>query len=189
MFSFQDQFSAATKSNLQAQLDLINTLTAKAFEGVEKIVELNLSATRASLEEATVVARQLASAKDPQEALSLASAQAQPGAEKAAAYGRHLATIVSTTQAEFTKAAEAQIAENTRKVSALIDELSKNAPPGSEQAVSLLKAALSNANAGYEQLTKNSKQAVEALEANLSNATRQFTAAAEKATGATRAKK
>lgn len=38
MFSYQDQFSAATKANLQAHLDLINNLTAKAFEGVEKIV-------------------------------------------------------------------------------------------------------------------------------------------------------
>lgn len=189
MFSYQDQLSAATKSNLQSQLDLINTLTATAFAGVEKIVELNLSATRASLEEATAAAKQLASAKDPQELLALAAAQAQPGAEKATAYGRHLASIVSSTQAEFTKAAEAQIADTSRKLSGLIDELSKNAPPGSEQAVSLLKATISNANAAYEQLSKNSKQAVETLEANLSNATKQFTAAAEKATAATRTKK
>ncbi|MBS4679922.1 phasin family protein, partial [Klebsiella pneumoniae] len=74
MFSYQDQFSAATKANLQAHLDLINSLTAKAFEGVEKIVELNLSATKATLEEATAAAKQLASAKDPQELLALAAA-------------------------------------------------------------------------------------------------------------------
>ncbi|MBB5393857.1 MULTISPECIES: TIGR01841 family phasin [unclassified Herbaspirillum] len=189
MFSYQDQFSAATKSNLQAQLDLINTLTAKAFEGVEKIVELNLSATKASLEESAAAAKQLAAAKDPQELLALAAAQAQPGAEKAAAYGRHLAGIVSATQAEFTKAAEAQVAETSRKVGALIDEISKNAPPGSEQAISLLKATLSNANAGYEQLTKSTKQAVETLEANLSNAAKQFTAVAEKTAATTRSKK
>jgi phasin family protein len=95
---------------------------------VEKIVELNLSATKATLEEATAAAKQLAAAKDPQELLSLAAAQAQPGAEKATAYSRHLAGIVSSTQAEFTKAAEAQISETSRKLSALIDEISKNAP-------------------------------------------------------------
>ena len=189
MFSYQDQFSAATKVNLQAHLDLINNLTAKAFEGVEKIVELNLSATKATLEEATAAAKQLAAAKDPQELLSLAAAQAQPGAEKATAYSRHLAGIVSSTQAEFTKAAEAQISETSRKLSALIDEISKNAPPGSEQAVSILKATLTNANAAYEQLSKNSKQAVETLEANLANATKQFTAAAEKTVASARAKK
>ncbi|MFX7507079.1 TIGR01841 family phasin, partial [Acinetobacter baumannii] len=83
--------------------------------------ELNLSATKATLEEATAAAKQLAAAKDPQELLSLAAAQAQPGAEKATAYSRHLAGIVSSTQAEFTKAAEAQISETSRKLSALID--------------------------------------------------------------------
>ncbi|MFL9927099.1 phasin family protein [Herbaspirillum lusitanum] len=187
MFSYQDQFSAATKSHFQAQLDLINTLTTKAFEGVEKIVELNLSATKASLEESSAAFKQLAGAKDPQEALSLSAAQAQPNAEKVAAYGRHLAGIVSGTQAEFTKAAEAQIADTSRKLSALVDEVSKNAPPGTENMVSLLKATISNANAGYEQLSKSTKQAVETLEANLNNAAKQFTQAAEKTTG--RAKK
>ena len=132
MFSYQDQFSAATKTHFQAQLDLINTLTTKAFEGVEKIIELNLSAAKASLEESTAAAQQFAAAKDPQELLSLAAAQAQPTAEKAAAYGRHLAGIVSATQAELTKAAEAQVAETSRKVTALVEEISKNAPAGSE---------------------------------------------------------
>lgn len=187
MFSYQDQFSAATKNHFQAQLDLINTLTTKAFEGVEKIIELNLSAAKASLEESSATAQQFATAKDPQELLALVAAQAQPTAEKAAAYGRHLAGIVSATQAELTKAAEAQVADTSRKVTALVEEISKNAPAGSENAVALLKSAIGNANAGYEQLTKTTKQAVETLEANLSNAAKQFTQAAEKTT--TRAKK
>jgi len=187
MFSYQDQFSAATKTHFQAQLELISTLTAKTFEGVEKLIELNLSATKASLEESVATAKQFATIKDPQELLALATAQAQPTAEKAAAYGRHLASIVSSTQAELTKAAEAQVAETSRKVSALVEEISKNAPAGSENAVALLKSAIGNANAGYEQLTKNTKQAVETLEGHLSNAAKQFTQAAEKTTA--RAKK
>jgi len=183
MFSYQDQFSAATKTHFQAQLDLINTITTKTFEGLEKIVELNLSAAKASLEESAATAQQFASIKDPQELLALAQAQAQPTAEKAAAYGRHLASIVSATQAELTKATEAQVAETSRKVSALVEEISKNAPAGSENAVALLKSAIGNANASYEQLTKNTKQAVETLEGHLSNAAKQFTQVAEKSAG------
>ena len=99
----------------------------------------------------------------------------------------HLATIASTTQAEFTRAAEAQIAETNRKVLALVDEVSKNAPAGSEQMVAMMRSALGNANAGYEQLTKTTKQAVEALEGNLNNAVSQMTQVAEKSAG--RAKK
>jgi phasin family protein len=187
MFSLPEEFSAATKSHFEAQLAMITALTNKAFESVEKIVDLNMNVVKASLEESTVAAKQLMAAKDPQEFMALSSQQAQPGAEKAMAYGRHLASIASTTQAEFTKAAEAQIAETNRKVLALVDEVSKNAPAGSEQMVAMMKSALGNANAGYEQLTKTTKQAVEALEGNLTNAVAQMTQAAEKTTA--RAKK
>jgi phasin family protein len=186
MFSFQDQFSAATKAHFDAQLELITTLTAKAFEGVEKVIDLNISATKASMEELAATGKQFSGVKDPQEFTTLAASQAQPNADKAVAYSRHLASILSSTQSEFTKAAEAQIAETSRKVSTLIDEVSKNAPPGSENAIAMLKSVVGNANAGYEQLTKSTKQAVETLETNLNTAAKQFTQAAEKTTRATK---
>jgi phasin family protein len=148
---------------------------------VEKFVDLNLTAAKASLEESSATTKQLLSAKDPQEFFSLATAQAQPNAEKTIAYGRHLASIASSTSAEFSKAAETQIAETNRKVISLVEEVSKNAPAGSENAVALLKSAIGNANAGYEQFTKTAKQAVESIESNLSSAVNQFTTATAKA--------
>ena len=180
MFSLPEEFSAATKSHFEAQLAMITALTNKAFESVEKIVDLNMNAVKASLEESTATAQRLMAVKDPQALMALSTAQAQPTAEKALAYSRHLAGIASSTQAEFTKAAEAQIAETNRKVLALVEEVSKNAPAGSEQMVAMMKSAIGNANAGYEQLTKTTKQAVEAMEGNLNNAVAQFSQAAEK---------
>ncbi|MFX4377395.1 TIGR01841 family phasin, partial [Acinetobacter baumannii] len=81
-------------------------------------------------------------AKDPQEFFTLTSSHAQPTLEKSVAYSRHLSGIFSSTQAELTKAAEAQIAEVNRKVVAMIDEVAKNAPAGSEQAISMFKSAI-----------------------------------------------
>ena len=184
MFAVPEQFSAASKANLEAQLSMFSALTNKAFEGVEKMIDLNLNVAKASLEESNAAAKQFLAVKDPQEWLSLAASQAQPNAEKALAYGRHLATIASTVQAEFNKAAEAQIAETSRKVLELVEEVSKNAPAGSENAVALLKSAIGNANAGYEQLTKTTKQAVDAIETNLNNAVSQFGQVVPKATRA-----
>lgn len=181
MFAIPEQFSAASKANLEAQLALFAALTNKTFESVEKVVDLNLNVAKSSLEESNAAAKQLLTVKDPQEWLSLAAAQAQPNAEKALAYGRHLASIASGVQAEFGKAAEAQIAETSRKVLELVEEVTKNAPAGSENAVALLKSAIGNANAGYEQLTKTTKQAVEALETNLNTAVSQFSQPAPKA--------
>lgn len=180
MFAIPEQFSSATKANLEAQFALFSSLTNKAFESVEKIVELNLTAAKATLEESSASAKQLLSAKDPQEFFALTAAQAQPSTEKALAYSRNLAAITTGVQAEFTKAAETQIAETNRKVISLVDEVSKNAPAGSENAVAFLKSAIGNANAGYEQFSKTSKQAVESIESNVTAAVNQFKQAAEK---------
>ena len=180
MFAIPEQFSNATKASFESQFAIFSSLTAKAFEGVEKLVELNITAAKASLEESSNATRQLLAAKDPQEFFSLTAAQMQPSAEKAMAYSRQVAAISAGTQAEFTKAAETQMAETNRKVITLVDEVSKNAPAGSENVVAAFKASLGNANAGYEQMTKSTKQAVQAIETNVNAAVTQFTQAAQK---------
>ena len=182
MFAIPEQFSNATKANLETQFALFSSLTTKTFESVEKLVDLNISTARASLESSSNVARQLLSAKDPQEFFSVTASQAQPTAENALAYSRQLASIATSTGAEFSKAAEGQIVEANRKVISLVDEVSKNAPAGSESYVAAVKTAISNANAGYEQFSKTTKQAVEAIETNLNAAVSQFSATARKAT-------
>jgi len=178
MFAIPEQFSAASKANFEAQVALLTALYNKVFEGIEKVVDLNLNVVKASLEESNAAARQILAAKDLQEVFSLTAAQVQPNAEKALAYGRHLASIASLTQSEFTKAAEEQIAEANRKVVALIDEVTKNSPAGSETVVAFVKSTIGNANAGFEQLTKSTKQAVDVFE---HTAVIQFTQATTKA--------
>lgn len=189
MFTVPEQFSTATKANIDAQIALMTSLTGKAFEGIEKFVELNMTVARTSFEETTAAAKQLLGAKDAQEFFTLSSAHTQPNAEKAIAYGRHLANIASSTQAEFTQAAETQIAETNRKVLALIEEVTKNAPAGSHNVVEMFKTAMSTANASYDQLTKTTKQAVDAMEANFNNAVSQVSQATAKATPKAAAKK
>jgi phasin family protein len=178
MFSIPEQFSVTTKSSFETQLALLSALAGKTFEGVEKIIDLNLNVAKTSLEETNAAAKQLLAAKDPQEWLSLTAANAQPHAEKALAYGRHLATIATDVQAEFTRAAETQISETSRKVLELVEQVTKNAPAGSENAIAFLKSAIGNASAGYEQFSKASKQAVGTLEANLNTAVSQFSSPA-----------
>jgi phasin family protein len=180
MFTTPEQFSAAAKSNFEAQIAALNDLTAHAFDSVTKIVDLNLNTAKASFEETSATAKKLLAAKDPQEFFSLASVQ--PGADKAIAYGRTLAGIASSAQAEFTKAAEAHITENSRKAVELVDSLSKNAPAGSEHAIAFVKTAIGNATAGYEQLSKTAKQAAETLQSNVNTTVEQFSQTAKAAT-------
>lgn len=181
MFAFPEHLSHSAKAGFDAQIALMSSLTSKTFESVEKFIDLNLSVARNSLSETSHVAKQLMSAKDPQEFFSLTSSHAKPNAEKALAYSREVVTLASHVQAEFTKAAEEQFTEANRKVLSLVEEVSKNAPAGSENSVAVLKSIIGNANASYEQLAKATKQSVEAMENNLNQAMSQFTHAAEKA--------
>ena len=187
MFTLPEQFSAATKAGFDAQLAAFSALTSKAIESLEKVVELNMTVAKTAFEESNVAAKQLVSAKDAQEFFTLTAAHAQPNADKALAYARHLATITNGVQSEFTKAAEAHVADTNRKVVAFVDEISKNAPAGSENAIALLKSAIGNVNASYDQINKSTKQAVETLEANLNSAVNQISQATTKT--ASRAKK
>ena len=181
MNSFQEQFSAAARTNLESQLALLTAMTGKAFESVEKVIELNMSVAKAALEESTSNARQLLAAKDPQEFIALSTSQAQPNAEKAASYGREVMAIVSGLQAEVTKAAENQIGEHSRKFATLVEEVSKTAPAGSENVVAFMKTAIASANAGYEQMSKSGKQAVETMGANMNTAAAQMSQVTSKA--------
>lgn len=67
MSTSPEQFIAATKANLEAQFASLTALNKKAFEGLEQLFALNVNAAKASIEEGTAAAKQLLSAKDPQE--------------------------------------------------------------------------------------------------------------------------
>jgi phasin family protein len=150
----------------KASIETLMGLTSKAFEGVEKIVELNLSASKAAMAESAEHAKAMLSVKDAQELMALQSGLLQPLAEKTAAYSRHLYDITTGSTAEMTKAFEGQAAETQKKLMSLVEEATKNAPAGSETAVSMMKNAVAAASGALESVQKAVKQATEAAESN-----------------------
>jgi phasin family protein len=157
-----EQFAAAQKANVETLFGLTN----KAFEGVEKLVELNLQVAKAALGEVAETTRAALSVKDAQELLALQAGLLQPAAEKAAAYSRHLYDIAAATNAEVTKVAEQTAADAQAKFMNVVDTAVKNAPAGTENAVALVKSAVAAANNAYESVHKAAKQAADVAEAN-----------------------
>ena len=154
----------------KATVETLFGLTTKAFEGVEKLVELNVTASRAALEEAASHTKSVLSVKDAQELLALQASLLQPLAEKTAAYSRHLYDIATGTGAEFSKAFEGQAAEAQAKFMGAVDSAAKNAPAGSEAAVAVMKGAVAAANNAFESVQKAVKQATDVAEANFNAA-------------------
>ncbi|NOV24120.1 phasin family protein [Cupriavidus necator] len=177
-----EQVAAAQKANLETLFGL----TTKAFEGVEKLVELNLQVVKTTFAENVENAKKALSAKDAQELLALQAAAVQPVAEKTLAYTRHLYEIASETQSEFAKVAEAQLAEGSKNVQALVENFAKNAPAGSESTVAIVNSAISAANNAYESVQKATKQAVEMAETNFQAAASAATKAAQQASATAR---
>ena len=172
-----EQFAAAQKANLETLFGL----TSKAFEGVEKLVELNLQVVKSTIAEGQENAQRALSVKDAQELLALQASLTQPVAEKVLSYGRHLYEIASATQAECARVAEAQYEEQNKKVQALVENVAKNAPAGSETAVAVIKSAITAANTTYETVHKATKQAVEIAESNFNAAATAASKAASQA--------
>lgn len=157
-----EQVIAAQKASFESIFALGN----KAVEGAEKLAALNLQVAKANLADASEVALALTSAKDLPAFAALQQSLAQSASEKSAAYGRQVYEIVSATAAEFAKAAEGVTADWQEKFAALVDSVVKNAPAGSENAMSLVKATVAAANDAIETAQKAAKQATDVAEAN-----------------------
>ncbi|AYQ30542.1 MULTISPECIES: phasin family protein [unclassified Polaromonas] len=157
-----EQVLASHKANIETLFGL----THKAFEGVEKLVELNVQATKAALAETANHTQAVMGVKDAQELMALQAGLVQPLAEKTAAYSRHLYDIASAAGADLGKTFEAQTADAQKKFVGLVDNAAKNAPAGSETAVAVLKSAVAAANNAFESVQKAVKQASDIAEAN-----------------------
>ncbi len=178
-----EQVMAAHKANVETLFGLTN----KAFEGVEKLVELNLQVARAALGEVAEATKAAMSVKDAQELMALQAGLLQPAAEKAAAYSRHLYDIAAATSAEVTKVAEATAADTQSKFMSAVDSAVKNAPAGSENAVALVKSAVAAANNAFEGVQKAVKQATDVAEANFQSISASATKATQSVTKMKRA--
>ena len=158
-----DQLIATQKSNVEA----FAGLSEKAFSSFEKLIELNMAASKALLGESISHLQALTEVKDAQALMTLQSGLVKPMAEKAASYSRHVYDIVSGSSADFTKVFESASAESQKAVTELLETSLKNAPAGSEAAVTVIKSAMTAGNNAVETAQKSAKQAAQLVESNI----------------------
>ena len=103
MSTLPEQFSAASKSQIQAQLDFLQSFGARAFDGAARLIALNIDTGRAAVDSSSAAFKQLAEARDPRDLIALAKGPQDFG--KLAAYGSEWLSIVADVQAGLFKAA------------------------------------------------------------------------------------
>lgn len=162
-----EQFAAANKASIESLLTLANTALASA----ERMASLNLKATRSLLEENAANTAAILGAKDPQAAIAIQASLFQPTVEKAVAYSRNAYEISTDSSKEVSKLLEDQFGDFQKQMADLLDKATKNAPAGSEVAVSAVKSAIAAATSAFDGMNKAAKQAVEMAGANVKAAT------------------
>jgi phasin family protein len=180
MMEMQNPLSSATKTHIDAQMTLWNTVNDKTLDSMERLASLNLRVMRSYVDESTNAVRQLLTSRDPQQGFLTNVHQAQPNMEKVFSYGREVAEIVTGTQAEIIKAAEEQINQTRNEFGQLMEEFTKNVPQGSDSMFGMMKSVFDTATEGYEQMMKNSRPAMEAMGNTYTRATNQFAETADR---------
>ena len=160
-----EQFIATSKASLQA----LEGMASHAQEGIEKLVNLNMAATKATLGESFSHARSVMEAKDGQEIMALYSGMAQPLVEKSTAYVQHIQTITTDAGTGLSKSVEAHTAEAKKAFDALVETFVKNVPAGTESTMAAFKNALTLGQTAVESAQSSAKKAVEGAQEGMPN--------------------
>lgn len=102
MNTLPEQFSAASKSGIEAQLDFFKSFGTQACDGAARLIALNLDTSRATVDSSSAALRQLASLQDPRDLFALAKTP-HHDFERMMAYGREWLSIVADVQAGLLK--------------------------------------------------------------------------------------
>ena len=169
-----EQFLSSAKSTMTD----LNGMTSTTMAGFGKLMELNMATAQAAMADAAEQMQAGLAIKSSQD-LSAVTSLVQPVTEKAVAYGRAVTGIVTETGAALTKATEAKFADMQAQAVASIEAAMKNAPAGSEGAVSAFRTAMATGQAALATTQSQAKHAME-------TAGKQFATASEMAVKATR---
>ncbi|WP_423680097.1 TIGR01841 family phasin [Undibacterium sp. WLHG33] len=145
MALIQTQISVVAQEQLSKQLELLQSFSDTAFQGLEKMIALNFATIRDAVDKVTASSRQVLSSNGPQELFALAQTQRQPQIDSLLAYGKELATISSDTREAFLHLANADnnhlisVHITKTEVAPVVAEKSLNASPASKKKVSPAK--------------------------------------------------
>jgi phasin family protein len=184
MYNVTDQFSDINKAGYNNAVKLASLSLEKA----ERLAKLNLQAAKAALEQGVHSANAVAGIKDVQEFLAVRAKLTEASVQTAMGYSRGVYQIVSEAQADFSALAEEAWAAYTKGVAVWVEKAAKNAPAGSDVAVTALKSTVAATTAAFDQFSKATKQvvsfadaSVRAAAANAAQATKATTSKGRKA--------
>lgn len=167
MVATQEKLISATKSNVEDVLMIAKT----AFTSAERLAALNLNTARKLMDSTAANIHAAMEVKNPQELFAFYRGMAMPAIDFAVAYSSSVYEIAAEAKAVLGSFFEERSGEIQGQVESVLERAMKNAPVGSDMALSAFKTAMASANTTFETVKKTSKQAVEMAESNVKAAT------------------
>ena len=154
-----------------AGIEALTGLTGKAFEGFEKLLELNLQTMKTALADSREGVKKALSVKEPQELVELQIELLQPAADNILAYRRQLYDILAATRAEFEKVAEVQYTAGKQGLQDFLGSVVSQTPAGTAAApLAAWQEAVNATTTLYESMQTTAKQAVQVAESSFNTA-------------------
>jgi phasin family protein len=163
MFTTNEQFSKISLGGVETVLRFAQI----SLDSAEKLVKFNLEVSKQSLEDNIKVAKELADAKDPQEAVARINKLATESVEHAVSNSRNVYEIVTRAQGELAKLAEENMGTLNKSFITAIEDIAKNAPAGSEVTVNAVKTSVAAAAAAINSFAKAAQQVNEFAETSV----------------------
>jgi len=173
-----EKLAALNKKHVETALQAAQML----FDSIEKLTRLNIEAAKMLFQEGVAGAGTLASVTDVEQLNQWRDGQARAAAGKILGYSRNVYEIAFKAQADIGELLEQSLLESAQDVRDWVEVALKSSPVGqSEAAAAAAEAAMANAQAMIEGISKAAKEAAGYADAKVRAAA---TATAEAVKGA-----
>ncbi|MCC4113769.1 phasin family protein [Aromatoleum toluclasticum] len=163
MIATTDTFASASRNALAA----VETSTRSSFDTFERLVALNINASRSALEDSIATLSALLSVKTPNELVTVSATLVRPATEKTLAWFRSSYEILAQGVEEAAAPYENQYSEVNKAIGVALEKAAKSAPAGSEAAVAAVQSAIAAANSAYDSVNKATRKVIQFTEANV----------------------
>lgn len=167
MTSLPEQLTAARTAQLEAQFALFRSMTRQALDNASRVLALNLSTSRDSVERSSQAVRELFAATGPQDLPTLQQALRSHAEEQFRSlftYGRELFSIASGTQADAVRNAPVPAALPAPAPASPLAAAAETVQPAFEAARDVAETVVEPVKAEAEQLAAYVQEHLESSE-------------------------
>ena len=163
-----EYYSKFLKKSTKTMSDFSNV----AFDKFLQVNDHNIKYSKAALDETNNTVATMLEVKEPKEFMEFAQNSVGPVSAKVTDYFKELYKINSDFLKSGSQYVESESEEINKIINGQVEEMSKNAPAGTEGVVAMTKSSLAASSSTYESMTKAAKQIFDIVDNNVEAASK-----------------